>query len=78
MPALTLAKITVTGKTGPGLTETSQVYNNVTKLTFDYIVGILFIEYGYPNVVRAEVDLFDIATLSYTIGTHAATVVAST
>lgn len=76
--SLILGTATITGKEGPGITETAQVYHNVTKLTFDYIVGILFIEYGYPNVVRAEVDLFDIATLSYTIGTHAATVVAST
>ena len=78
MPALTLGKITVTGKEGPGLTETAQVYNNVTKLTYDYLVMILFIEYDYPNVKRAEVDLYDIATMTYTIANHAATVVAST
>jgi len=78
MPALTLGKITVTGKEGPGLTETAQVYNNVTDLEFNYITMILFISYDYPNVKRAEVDLYDIATLTYTIANHAATIVAST
>jgi len=65
---------TVTGKSGPGLTATAIVLNNVTDLDFQqsrYVIQIT--GDGY----RAEFDAYNTATVTYTIASRNATVVIS-
>lgn len=69
--------ITVTGKTGPGITETSKVYSDVNWFKVDYTVNVITINYGLVNAKTAEVDLYGIATFTYTISSHSATVAVS-
>lgn len=70
--------ITVTGKTGPGLTETAIVYNNITDLDFNLGSNVLTITHGLVNSRKTEVDLYSIATITYTVSAHVATVAVST
>lgn len=67
--------ITVTGKIGPGLTDTSQLFNDITKVTFDIAEQVLIIAQGS---VITTFDLNGIATVTYSITSHIATLVAST
>ena len=69
---MTTDKVTVTAKVGPATTETSQVFNNVSKLTVDTAAQVVTLEYG--NSQKSEFDLFGIATVTYTIASHVATV----
>ena len=70
-----LSTVTITGKTGPGLTVTSQVLRNVSSLSFDFAKQTLTL--GAEDVPRVF-DLYEIATITYTIGSHVATVTVST
>lgn len=70
--------VTVTGKTGPGLTETSKLYNNVTRVNIDLLKQVVQISYDYPNVKIEEFDLAQIATVTYTIASQIATIAFST
>lgn len=74
-----LNTITVTGKDGPGLSLTAQVFSDVVRLDFDYGVQVLFIHYKVNNDVKiAEIDLSSIATVTYTISLGSATITVST
>lgn len=67
--------VTVTGKLGPGFTATSQVFSNVTNLSYDFSAQTLRIAQGS---VITTFDLYGIATVTYSVASHIATVVAST
>lgn len=71
--------ITVTSTTGPGLSLTSQLFNNVTNLNFDYLAGVLTITWNDPlqGSKKTAVSLSSITTVTYTISSGIATVVAS-
>jgi hypothetical protein len=69
-------KITVTGSIGPGNTLTAQVFNNVTDLDFDLAEQDLKIVSDGGKTTH--VDLYTIATVTYTIAAHVATVTIST
>lgn len=72
--------VTITGKLGPGITTTALVLNNVRSITFDYDENTLTVSYvdasGAPKI--QSWDLYGIATVTYSITSHIATVVAST
>lgn len=72
--------ITVTGQTGPGLTVTSLVFNNIRELNFQIARSVLEIVYDDPvgNTKTTHFDLYTIVTVTYTISTHVATVTVST
>jgi hypothetical protein len=65
---------TITGKAGPGLTVTATVLNNVTDIDFNLVGYVLTITgSGY----RQEFDLYNTATVTYTISSKIATVTIS-
>lgn len=71
-------KITITGTLGPDIDTTSLVFNNVQRLLFDVARQVLSITYLDGNTEKtADFDLYLVATVTYTIATHVATVVAS-
>lgn len=72
-------KITVTGTLGPALAVTSLVFNNVQALDFKLVKGILEITYEDPigNTRITNFDLTLVTTVTYTISSGIATVVAS-
>lgn len=71
-------KITVTGTLGADVDTTSLVFNNVKRLLFDVDRQVLSITYLNGNTDKtADFDLFLVATVTYSIATHVATVVAS-
>jgi len=69
------SQLTITAKTGPGLTVTTQVLPNVTDLDF---------QLGGKSILRVEsqngIDYFDIGadtTVTFTLASGVATVVVS-
>lgn len=60
------SQLTYTGSIGPGQALTSQVFTDVTDLTFDLIGKMLFVSWGVPNVT-AQLSLAANATVSWTI-----------
>lgn len=65
---------TVTGKVGPGLTLTTQVYNNVTSLEFKPVEGTLRI---VSDLGISYIDIYDDTTITYTVSSHVITVAVS-
>ncbi len=56
--------VTITGKTGPGFTVTSQIINNVSNVNFDVSKGTVSITGGTPS----NTEVFDInATTTTTV-----------
>lgn len=71
-------KITITGTLGPDIDVTSLIFNNVTELNFLIDRQVLEIKYNVQNTIKTvHFDLYTIATVTYTISSHVATVVAS-
>ena len=71
-----MSTITVTGPTGPGKTLTAVVFNLVTRLEFDLAgQNLRIVSDGGKNT---NIDLNTIATVTYTISAHVATVTIST
>ena len=76
-----LNNITITGQLGPGVTTTSKPFSDVVRLDFQLERAVLFIHYRNPGETFVQVqsyELANIATVTYTIASGAATVVAST
>ncbi len=69
-------KITVTAASGPAVTSTATVINNVTNLNFNVAGGVLSITHDADIVT--DYDLYGIATVTYTVASHLATVTVST
>lgn len=59
-----MSKVTVTGKVGPGLTATTQVINNVTRIALDTDNEVLFVDSGG---VRSEFDVGAGTTITITV-----------
>lgn len=68
------SQVTVTGKSGPGLTVTAVVLTNVSSLVFNLNAQVLkvFCDQGQP-----EFDLYNTSTVTYTISSRVATVAVS-
>ncbi len=70
--------VTITGKVGPGITITAQLFNNVTNLEFDYVAGTIWISYNDNETIkRVSVQLTGTTTVTYTISSGIATVTIS-
>jgi hypothetical protein len=67
-------QITVTSKTGPAIAVTAAVLTNVTDIQFKLDRQVLQIT---TNGQIKEFDLYLIATVTYTISSHVATVTVS-
>lgn len=73
--------ITITGQLGPGVTTTSKVFDDVAQLNFrsdDEVLDIHYRDSGNTTIKIASYQLSNIATVTYTIASGSATVVAST
>jgi hypothetical protein len=71
--------ITVTGTLGAGVATTSLLFENVVSLLFDIRRQVLSIVYTDGNTDKTvDFDLYLVATVTYSVATHVATVVAST
>lgn len=73
----TAGTITVTGKVGPEVTLTAKAFEDVKELKFDLVRQVLEITCGSPTRI-IHIDLYTIATVTYTIATRVATVAVST
>ena len=69
------ANVTVTAKTGPASTVTSKAYNNAKSLAFDFAKQTATIV-DDGGVVKTF-DLYDVATITYTVASHVGTVALS-
>lgn len=73
-------KITVTGNLGPGISETSVVYNNVSSVNFQIdrqVVQIYYLEDSSQNQRHVEFNLYGTTTVTYSISGHIATIAMS-
>ena len=70
-------KATVTGKTGPGLTVTSLVLNDVKGINFQFDSKVVSIYYGEPRKTF-ELDYDSTATVTFSITAGVSTVTIST
>ncbi len=70
------ASVTVTGKTGAGLTMTSQVFNNIATFTFNVPKAMLQLIDGSGSVVDVSIAAATTvtATLSAASGNYTVTV----
>lgn len=66
---------TLTGTHGPGITMTAKVFNNISKAEWDFVNGVLNIEYDQP-VRNIRIALTGLTTITHTItaGQHSITV----
>lgn len=65
------SNVTVTAKTGPGLTVTSSVFNKATSMSFDFAKQVFTV--GTEDGPR-EFDLATIVTVTYTISNKIGTI----
>jgi len=71
--------VTVTGQIGPGLTVTSLVLSNVTSISFLIASNVLRVVNVVGNTPKTtDFDLRTIATVTYSISSHIATITVST
>ena len=68
---------TITGKTGIGVTVTALVCADVTDIDFQLAANVIRVTWGTPSRV-SFFDLDTIATVTYTIASHVATITIST
>lgn len=69
------ANITVTSKTGPGSTVTSQVFSNVLAVNFNIAAQVVTVVDG--NNTPHDFDLFGTTTITYTVSSHVGTIAIS-
>lgn len=69
--------LTYTGTTGPGMTLTTQVFNDVTEYTFKVDRKVLMITWGIPSQI-SHLSLLPGQTITHTLvgGNHTVTVAA--
>ncbi len=65
---------TVTAQLGPDKTATALVFNNLTRIVFDVERQVLSVIVGEKVT---DFDLYDVATVTYTISSHTATIAVS-
>lgn len=71
------ASVTVTGKSGPGVTVTAQVYTGVTSFSVDVARGILTLFGGQSFPDPKEFDISGATTFTVTISGGSYTVTIS-
>jgi hypothetical protein len=64
-------QVTVTGKTGPGSTATAQLFTDLTNVNVDFSKQTLTVVQTGNRITTF--DLYGIATVTYTIASHVAT-----
>lgn len=73
MAAATSATLTVTGKTGAGLTMTAQVFTGVTSYNVNAATHLLSIVQG-PVVTQVDINAATTFTTTITAGNYAVTI----
>lgn len=66
---------TVTAKSGPNIAATAQVFNDLSSVAFNVGAQTLVIVQTGNRVTHF--DLFGVATVTYTISSHSATITVS-
>lgn len=70
-----MSSVTMTGNHGPGLAVAAKVFDNVSKLEWDFQQGVVNVEYGSP-ARNIRFGLTGLTTVTHTISgsSHSVTI----